>query len=91
MTHAPTRASASEVARQHHNTQQAAYETTKRQAHYVANPDFDPALLKPVRLQPAPPMSAAERRRLERELGCLQRERAQTARAIAHLHRQLGH
>jgi len=85
------RLSATDVARQHDNARQAAYATAQRQAHYAANPDFDPALTKPVHFgTPPAKLPKAERRRLEAELGCLRRESATTARAIDHLEKQLA-
>lgn len=86
-----TQPTAAEAARLHRNAQQAAYETAKRQEHYAANPDYDPALTKPVRIV-APPegLRPAERQQMESELGCLRREAAATARGIAHLEKQLA-
>lgn len=86
-----TQQTAAEATRLHLNAQAAARETAKRQAHYAANPDFDPQLLKPVRLV-APPegLHPAERAALEVELSCLRRESAATARGIAYLEKQLA-
>lgn len=82
---------AAKVADQHHKAQCAARATAQRKAHYAANPDYDPALLKPVRLV-APPqgLHPAERAAMESELGCLRREAAATARGIDHLEKQLA-
>lgn len=80
-----------EAARLQRNERQATYETTKRQAHYAANPDFDPALTKPVHFV-APPegLRPAERAAIEVALGCLRREAAATARGIDYLEKQLA-
>lgn len=87
----PTKQTAAEATHQHHNAQCAARATAQRQAHYAANPDFDPALTKPVRIV-APPkgLRPAERQQMKSELGCLRREAAATARGIAHLEKQLA-
>lgn len=88
--HSPQLQSAADVARQHeyarHNQQRNAHNL----AHYAANPDFDPALLKPVAIHPMPPMSAVERQQLESELGCLVRERDATQRGIDHILEKLA-
>ena len=80
-----------EAARLRHNAKQATYATAQRQAHYAANPDFDPALTKPVHFGTPPEgLHPAERAKLESELGCLRREAATTARAIDYLEKKLA-
>jgi hypothetical protein len=48
-------------------------------------PEFDKNLLKPVAIAPLPPMSEAERQRLESERGCLIRERDAVQRGIDYI------
>ena len=86
----PEQQSAADAARLHHNRQMATHSAAQRQAHYLANPDFDPQLLKPVAIQPPPPMHPAERQQIESELSCLRRELAIIQDGIAYRITLLG-
>ena len=73
------------------NAQQRDYRRARQTGTDLAavGPEFDPGLLKPVAFQP-PPMSDAERARLNSELGCLHRERDATQRGIDYLLQKLA-
>jgi hypothetical protein len=56
----------------------------------TASHEFDLGLLKAVQFTPPPPMHAAERKRLESERTCLERELATTQRGLDHLNKLLA-